>query len=154
MEEYLNPNLFDTDTFITIERIRENIVTIFCNNNKDKYLLAYFYEGGTKNTFSAFEIGYIADDSVILKQQMHYTQGVDFSTEANIHLGLTFEEVVQIKGNPHTIEVEKGFTKISYYMDDSEKSEFLNRYKMPSYFYKLWFKNNQLVKFQFGFDYP
>lgn len=154
LEQYFVPQIYGVDSFIKIEGVRENYVVAFCNNKKDKYLLTYFYEGGAENTFSAFEIGYIKDDIAILQQQPYHTNNIDFLTESVIHLGLTLDEVINIKGTPQNRYIEQGFTIMSYYISDNEKSDFLNRYKMPSYLYRFWFKDNKLVKFLFGFNYP
>jgi hypothetical protein len=52
----------DYENVTTIEQIRESPVVVFMNRSKVEYLIAYQYEGGTKNSFDCFEIGLLKNE--------------------------------------------------------------------------------------------
>ncbi|WP_461533109.1 hypothetical protein [Sinomicrobium sp.] len=136
-----------------VEQIRESPVVVFSNQNNSQYLLAYQYEGNTKNTFSCFEIGYFEDENS-LGGKSNLTDFPDFKTESGIGLGLSMAEIVQIKGEDYTTEESEGEKIVIYTIDDYEKSAFLKRYNMPGYFIRIALKDNAVRRIVFGFEYP
>lgn len=137
-----------------VERIRECPVAIFCNNSKKEYLLAYQYEGNSHNSFSCFEVGYFADDKTISVEKSFVTNETKFQTESGLHLGISFEEVIHIKGKGYDQLTTGAYIVLKYRIDDFEKNSFLKRYNMPGYYMEISLKSNVVKKIMFGFDYP
>ncbi|MDT0294908.1 hypothetical protein ACFQ3R_00095 [Mesonia ostreae] len=129
-----------------IERLRESPVLAF-NSKAKEYLLLYQYEGGVKNEFSCFEIGYISN---LGENETINTDYKNFETESGLKLGLSSEELIKIKGASYS----KEGNKIVYRMDDYPNSNFLKKYNMPAYFLECTLKNNKINRIKFGFDYP
>lgn len=139
---------------ILIEKLRQSPVIIFGNNSSKEYLLAYQYEGNTKNTYSCFEIGYFEDDKSISIKQSNQTKETNFKTESGLFLGLSLEDVIRIKGLGYELEKSGGYIILNYKIEDYESSAFLKKYNMPGYFIEFRLKNNIVKKITFGFDYP
>lgn len=141
----------DNKDLLTIERVRESPVVIFSDVSGEHYLLAYHYEGSAKNAFDCFEIGYFADDQLLKGKRVYKTEIDEFITESNICLGMSFEDLISIKGKCYKTEVLNNTTFLTY---NVENSSFVKRYNMPGYFMKFLLKDNKVFKITFGFDYP
>lgn len=137
-----------------IDKIRESPVAIFSNKDVSQYLIVYQYEGDVKNSFSCFEIGYFKDDEKLMKQSNYRTQNNTFNTESNLALGTTLDEIVKIKGDGYKSKNVNDEQIITYRIDDYDKSSFLKKYDMPSYFMEFRLKDSKVTKIVFGFDYP
>lgn len=145
---------FGSNDLKLVEQLRSSPVVIFSNNGGNEYLLAYQYEGGTKNAFSCFEIGKSSELQNVTKTSITKIGIDNFNTESNLQLGQTIEDVKRIKGNDFEETTESNEKTISYKIDDT-KSDFLKRYNMPSYFLRITFdKTEKAKKIIFGFDYP
>lgn len=129
-----------------IDSIRESPVLGFNNEIEKEYLLLYQHEGGVRNEFSCFEIGYINE----LEINITTTDYKYFETESGLKLGLSLDELIKIKGNTYY----KEGNKIIYRIDDYPNSNFLKRYNMPTYFLECTLQNGKVNKIKFGFDYP
>lgn len=130
----------------TIEFIRESPVIAFCNISKSEYLLAYQYEGSTRNAFDCFEIGYYNID---IEECITLNNYSEFNTESGLRLGITLDEVTKIKGSNYLRQGNKIVYKISY--DDSP---FLQYYNMPEYFLECELLQEKVILIKFGFTYP
>lgn len=147
-------NYFGSNDLKLVEQLRSSPVAVFSNKGKNEYLLAYQYEGGTKNAFSCFEIGKLSELQDVAKTSITQIDIDNFNTESTLQLEQSIEEVKQIKGNTFTETTEANEKIISYKIDDT-KSDFLKRYNMPSYFLRITFDKTEKVKrIIFGFDYP
>lgn len=119
----------------------------FSSKNKKQYLRLIFHPGSYKNSFSMFEIGYFLPKMKI-KNTLNYN---NFYTERNIKLGMTKAKFLLIMGK----KVKKNNSNNSYlFRLDDPNNAFLEMYGLPIYEAKYYFKNNILVKFYFGFEYP
>lgn len=140
---------------------------VFSDRNKDadltdvyvrckegnQYLRLVFFPGNETNSISQFEVGYLKNlpDSIIkfpcsLKS---------FITESKISLGITRQELINIKGQIFEEKRESnGRLIIRYVIDDFKTSAFLKRYNMPLYFADYLIENEKVIKFKFGFEYP
>lgn len=136
-----------------VEMLRESPVVIFGNKSEKQYLLAYQYEGSSLNNYSCFEIGYFEDDIDVKLEKFNKIEEVDFHTESGLRLGLSFEEVVQIKGGGYKQQKISDYIVLNYRIEDYENS-FLKEYNMPGYFIEIKLKNNMVSNIKFGFDYP
>jgi len=139
------------DNTLTIKEIRESPVAIFRNVSNTQYLLAYQYESGSRNAFDCFEIGYFTDDQTLKSKKVYKTEIDEFKTESNLYLGISFKDLIRIKGKNYKTEIHKNITLIIYRANDSA---FVNRYHMPGYFMKILIIDNKAFKITFGFDYP
>lgn len=135
-----------------VEQIRSSPVAVFSNNGKNEYLLAYQYEGGVKNSFSCFEIGKLSDLQNMANSSVKQINIASFSTESNLQLGQSIEDVKRIKGDSFIATTEDDEKIITYKIEDP-KSDFLIRYSMPSYFLQITFDQTEKVK-RIVFDYP
>ena len=63
-------------------------------------------------------------------------------------------KVIEKKGKPFEVNNKDDKVVLRYNTDEKNGSEFLKKYNMPFYFAEYIFKNNILVKFAFGFEYP
>lgn len=149
LENYLSAEAFSKNKIELIDLLRESPVAIFCNKDKSEYILAYQYEGNTKNAFSCFEIGYT--DDKILRNKCDVTEEENFSTESGIKLGMPLESLIAKKGSSFKMSGQD--TVITYRINDLS-SNFLRRYNMPGYFLECSIKNAKIIKIKFGFDYP
>jgi hypothetical protein len=137
-----------------VERLRESPVIIFRNESDREYLLVYQYEGNTENAFSCFEIGYVEDDEIISLEKSNQTQETYFQTESGLRLGLSLEDVTQIKGREYVKQKSGDFTVLRYKIDDYENSNFLKKFNFPEYFIEIKLRNNIVTNLKFGFSYP
>ena len=137
-----------------VERLRESPVIIFGNESNKEYLLAYQYGGNMENAFSCFEIGYFEDDKNVSLETFNQTRENNFQTESGLHLGLSLDDVIRIKGQEYEQQKSGDYIVLNYKIEDYENSLFLKEYNMPGYFIEIRLKDNIVRKITFGFDYP
>lgn len=137
-----------------VEKIRTSPVLVFSNTRNDQYLLAYQYEGNSKNSFSSFEIGFMKNLESVDEKKKYKSSENSFETESGLKLGLSSTDIVNIKGKDFKKQKVGNETILTYRIDDYDSSAFLKRYKMPGYFIEFLLKDDKLIKIFFGFDYP
>ncbi len=138
----------------TVDRIRESPVVIFTSRNKNEYLIAYQYEGSSKNSFDCFEIGYYKNEKSLIEIEKYETSETKFETESKICLGADFKKIVEVKGSNYNKLEKENSIVITYRNDDYANSSFLKRYNMPSYYMEFTIERDKVIKIKFGFDYP
>jgi hypothetical protein len=117
------------------------------NKSGNQYLKLIFHPGDFKNSFAMFEVGYPSSQMKI-KNRLKYAE---FYTERGIKLGITKPKFLSIIGS----HIKKVKGKDEYLLKISTpKDPFLEMYGLPAYEAKYIFKNNILIKFYFGFEYP
>ncbi|MGC3943796.1 MAG: hypothetical protein QM762_04515 [Chryseolinea sp.] len=110
------------------------------NADGRQILTMIFYPGGTVNEVYAFRVSYNTENiHSDLKLAVSY-----FESGRKIKLGLTVEEVKSKLGTPSKVEIENGLTIWTY------KSEI----KDDLYFGRYDFRDEKLVQFWFGEEYP
>ncbi|MEI6695673.1 MAG: hypothetical protein WCO13_06370 [Bacteroidota bacterium] len=122
----------------------------FCSLDKQQTLTLFFHPGGSKNEFSEFQVSYYSkkDAAAVVKTAV-------FKTEKGIELGLSIQKLIAVLGNCFkTVKTNKNTEIIKYQIDDYKHSDFLKRYNMPVYYAEYEFKNDKLIRFRFGFEYP
>ncbi len=117
-------------------------------------MLAYQYEGGTKNAFDCFEIGYFENDKKLLQNSTYNVDDKIFETESKLSLGTSLEKLIEVKGDGYITKKDNDKLIVTYRIDNYDKSSFLKRYNMPGYFMEFTLKDNIVTKILFGFDYP
>ena len=155
LENYKTANIFypQIENLEIVERVRSSPVIVFSNKTKNEYLLAYQYEGNTKNSFSCFEIGYLNASINKEFKNITITKEQNFITESGLVLGLTIDDVIKIKGTNKSEKINGSEITLSYRIDD-QNAAFLKRYNMPGYFLEITFREKKVVKILYGFDYP
>lgn len=153
--EIVNPNsiiknIGDLKKYLENSKMDLPSVTFF-NNNKSIKITLVTFPGSSYNDVYQFIIE--NNDSKIVKKEKVLKYD-DFITENGIKLGITKEEIVKIKGSNFKLKKNNDCIVLSYIINDYKKSDFLKRYNMPSYFMEYTIKNDILIKFKFGFDYP
>lgn len=106
LEDYLSFERFypQYNTLKVEYRMRETPAILFSNNSEKEYLITYQYEGDTKNNFSLFEIGYLKDDTKLKNYVVNKTKYDNFKTESGLKLGMTLEEITNLKGSDFKVE--------------------------------------------------
>lgn len=133
--------------------MRETPAILFSNISEKEYLITYQYEGDTKNNFSLFEIGYLKDDIKLKNYNVNKTKYDNFNTESGLKLGMTLEEITNIKGSNYKVE-KKSNEQIIRYTIDNPNDPKIKQYEMPPYFMEFYLKDSKLYKIIFGFEYP
>ena len=124
----------------------------FLCSSGEEYLRMIILPGSTINSVSQFEVGYSSSLSNIKSKKP--TNLLSFVTENKIRLGMTKDEIVNIKGDKY-IEIKEDKTLIiRYVLNDFNNSRFLKRYNMPVYIAEYWIQENKLTRYRFGFEYP
>ncbi len=152
LEDNISTNKFyqNNDNFSYVEFVRESPIVLFLSSDNKEYLMAYQYEGNTKNTFSYFEIGY--NDTLLDQYPKIKTNYERFYTESGLSLGISLKDLISIKGSNY-IDVNNNKSVIMY--RNIADSAFLDRYKMPAYNIEIELTDYNIVKnIKFGFEYP
>lgn len=154
LEDYESSLAFfpNINKYKTHEFIRSHPIMIFSNEQKNEYLIAFQYEGGSKNEFDCFEIGYFEDDKRVNKKLALSSKETIFKTESGLGLGTTLEEITRIKGKNFQMKTKGKDMILSYHLND--KHPFVKRYYMADYFMELRLRENKVRQITFGFEYP
>jgi hypothetical protein len=134
------------------DSIRDHPIVILTNQSSTQYLLTYKYEGDVVNSFSCFEMGFTKDENFNNLKQFK-TKYEDFKSETGIHLNMSLNELISIKGKNYTVE-KNGKDTLIVYRTDNTLSSFVKRHYMATYFMEYTIKNDKIHKIYFGFDYP
>jgi len=122
------------------------------NKDKTEVLVLIFHPGDIRNSFNEFRVRPVAPG---FNEEAFHLEKVDsFKTGKNISLGLNKGKVVSILGYGFQEKVKGNMKILKYVIDNFESSSFLKYYNMPIYYGEYEFKNNKLMKFSFGFEYP
>jgi len=121
------------------------------NKSGNEYIQVIFFPGSEANSFSQFVVGYSSDLSHHASLKPIPFDG--FITESGIRLSLSKEDVIAKKGMSYKEQMNSGQQILTYELSDNT-SDFLKRYNMPSYITEYWFKDDKLIKYKFGFEYP
>jgi hypothetical protein len=147
--EFNNPKSIIENVGTLEERIMEgeNLPYVtFLNENKTEKLKVVLFPGSSFNDVYQFRVCYYKNDSI----PFHTTKYSDFRTESGIKLGITKNELINIKG--------KGFREegnaLRYEIYDYEKPDFFKKYNLPIYYAVYTFETEKLIEFEFGFVYP
>ena len=127
---------------------------ILYNINKTERLILYQHPGGSTNEFFEFYLEYINKDaSKGHPDNSASTQFANFKTNMGIQLGTKTSVILGLFKNCIKINNQKHVLSIA--INDLDKSDFLMRYYMPSYYANYYFdKNKKVNKISFGFPYP
>ncbi len=111
---------------------------ILTNKTKNEYLKMTMWYGDPRNSFSYFVVG---SNSDIVRLNLHTTKYNRFKTDSGIRLGLSKQDIVNMKGLKYSVTNENSIETISYLGQDLYEA-------------KYHFKKNILVQYEFGYRYP
>jgi len=122
------------------------------NKSGTQGLRLLFHYGGTKNAVAQFELfeikkGYKKPAKAVV------FQNCDFKSGNKIMLGMDRQRLISIIGKNFKSSRKKNVEQIRYYTNDAN-AEILKKYDAVGYFIECRFKNNKLVNYSFGFEYP
>lgn len=138
------------ESYVLIDDHKDMLRKHFCSQDKTQTLTLFFHYGGGKNEVAEFQVKQyeLSDSATTLKTN-------SFLTNSGIKLGISRQQVTSILGNCFKTVSKNAITEtIKYQIDDFNHSAFLSRYNYPSYYAEYEFKENKLVRFRFGFEYP
>jgi hypothetical protein len=111
------------------------------NHEQSQLLTMYMWNGSSKCDFSQFQVEYVP--SKIKYLQKPFNLKIDnFKSGKGIYLGITSSQLKTKFGKPTETRHESGLVVYSY-------QEYNN-----VYFGDYYFKNDKLVKFRYGNEYP
>lgn len=120
----------------------------FANKTNNEYLILYHLDGSNANSFNEFEIGLLNSK----KRSFKATTFPSFYTESGVHVGMTMDSLIAMKGKKFKRTDQKGKIVLTYRVTDNNVvNHILTRYNMPIYEAQYFFRGNRLVKFIFGF---
>lgn len=139
--------LLDTNNIEFIDDSRE---VIYCNNTRTQYLKMVHHAGDFAKQYSIFEVGRCVDTVIDV---FACKSDLSFVTNSGTCLDQTIDQICGIHGEPHSIHKYGDYT-ILYYAEEDDNSSFLTEYSEWKYHMEFCFFKGQLIKFDFGFDYP
>lgn len=112
-----------------------------------------FYPGGNYDNFSYFEVFYASPSDY---KNLKYTtiKSEDFKTESDIHLGMSKQELIETKGESYVKNKSTDNLMVYEFEQGAELNDFLSKYNEIGYKAKYEFKNDKLIKYEFGFELP
>ena len=122
-----------------------------CDHDKHEKLILDFYERDTANIISELHVERILTphaDCLVPPQHIEH-----FISGKGIHLGMSRKEVIDILGKGYQEHPHADEQIISYRIDGKE-SPMLQRHSAPAYFGQYHFKDNRLIRFDMGFEFP
>jgi hypothetical protein len=122
-------------------------------SNQNQVFKLWFYPGGYADEFSYFEV-YQGSNPDLEGLKFKRIKSDHFITESGIRLGISKEELFEIKGNNYSNEHSTENEIIYSFDSDSELHDFLMRKNEAGYIAKYKFVENELVEFGFGYIYP
>ena len=129
---------------INLNLLEEKTNLLFCNINQKQYLVAHIDKEDANKIFSCFEIGYTK--SLVSMQEYIKLDYSDFSTQSGIKLGMTRNELLDIKGTDYYIMTEE---YVRYIVDHSGKV-MTNKNNELKYVLECKFDNDRITKIRMG----
>jgi|APLak6261703504_1056268.scaffolds.fasta_scaffold01201_4 hypothetical protein len=123
-----------------------------CNADRTEKLTLVYYEGDTSYIISEFQVERVETRYVDCMQP---PMQIDrFVSGKGIQLGMTRNDVTHIFGKDYNEQPQLDEVVISYRIDNKNESGFLQNNSAPAYYGQYHFKEDKLVRFSFGFEFP
>ena len=134
-----------------VEQDDSHPTVIFTSSSGNEFLSIITFEGGSGEVYE-FEISYSTKTKTLAPKLKNIR---NFHSGKNIQLGMSKTQLFSTLGKPQLHSSKGKLETYEYRIEDLEsKNKFLTYYNMPIYFGNYTFKNNKLIKFRFGFEYP
>ncbi len=122
-----------------------------CNHDKREKLILDFYERDTASVISELHVERVQTPHVECVVPPQHIER--FTSGKGIHLGMSKKEVIDILGKGYKEHTHPDELIISYRIDDKDAA-MLQRHNAPAYYGQYHFKENRLVKYEMGFEFP
>ena len=123
-----------------------------CNADRTEKLTLVYYEGDTSYIISEFQVERVETRYVDCVQPPRQIDR--FVSGKGIQLGMTRSDITHIFGNDYNEQPQLDEVVISYRIDNKNESGFLQNNSAPAYYGQYHFKQDKLVRFSFGFEFP
>lgn len=146
----LGKNVWEKHMF----EVKGELPKIECvSKDKSEILRLFFHYGGTKNEPAGFQIlktpkGYKLNKKVIQSNSDKYRSAL------GIYLGITKAQVVKKIGAKFNQQKDKYGNMVLTYYTNNENDVVFKEYAGVGYKITCVFKNDKLVDYSFGFEYP
>lgn len=139
-------------TDIPFDRQADIPMAVFASTD-GRQSLTVFTHPGEVGEIAEFRVSYVSGAESPVRRLAGIKK---FITGKGINLGMSQSQVTSILGAPSNQQSKENLATFNYRIEGVElnKSKFLAYYNMPIYYGIYKFKNNRLVSFQFGFEYP
>lgn len=127
----------------------------FLNKDSSQLFVAWFHPGSDKFTFNEFILSKLPNN--FSEKFILLNNVTNFGTYKEIYLGMRAEELNNILGDNFIKETDTENNILMKYelsVDNSDKNKYLEFYGFPNYYGHYFFKENKLIKLEFGFTYP
>lgn len=122
-----------------------------CDHDKREKLIIEFYERDTDIVINELRVERVqtrhADCTVPPQHIERFTSG------KGIRLGMSKREIIDILGKSYRESAHPNEQVISYRIDDKDTA-LLQRHNAPAYYGQYYFRENRLVRFEMGFEFP
>ncbi|RZJ33635.1 MAG: hypothetical protein EOO51_13210 [Flavobacterium sp.] len=125
----------------------------FYSNMENQTLTMTQHPGDSKYEISIFKVKY----SSKANQGYQVLETDDFESEKGIKLGISKSQVIEKLGTCYLpIDSSANHIKLYYRIDlpKDSRNKILETHNMPTYYASYVFRNDTLIKFEFGFEYP
>ena len=122
-----------------------------CNHDKHEKLVMDFYERDTASVISELHVERVQSphvECIVPPQHIEH-----FDSGKGIHLGMSKKEVTDILGKGYNEHAHPDEQVVSYRIDTKD-SPLLQRHNAPAYYGQYHFRENRLVRFEMGFEFP
>lgn len=138
---------------LKVKRLNGDSTYHFYTTDKKEDLGVTVHPGDGYSRVGIFQVKYAGD----LKSKATSLAIKHFATEKRIKLGLLKNEVISRLGSCYTInDSTKNTIEINYKLErpQDSRTKLLQRQNMPIYYATYKFRNDKLIEFEFGFEYP
>lgn len=124
----------------------------FCNHDRSERLALVYNEGDTAYVIGEFRVEAVETRYTDCVQPA--TPILHFVSGKGIQLGMRPDQVTRILGPGYTEHPQLDERVIVYRIDNKTTSGFLQRHNAPAYYGQYHFRQEQLIRFSFGFEFP
>jgi hypothetical protein len=121
----------------------------YSNAHGSQFLTCFFHYGDGRNQFSEFQVSRNCAEVKIKALPDEF-----FVSANGIQLGMSKDSVTSRIGSCYITDTFDGNLVLKYVAEDHDNSKFLQRWNYPKYYAWYEFKEDKLIRFRFGFEYP
>lgn len=121
----------------------------YSNAHGSQFLTCFIHYGDGRNQYSEFQVSRSCTEVKVKALPDEF-----FVSGNGIQLGMSKDSVISIIGSCYVTDSFEGNVVLKYVAEDYDNSKFLQRWNYPKYYAWYEFKENILIRFRFGFEYP
>ena len=122
-----------------------------CDHDKHEKLVIEFYERDTDIVINEMRVERVQTRHVDCTVPPQHVE--QFISGKGIRLGMSKKAVTDILGKGYRESVHPDEQIVSYRIDDKDAA-LLQRHNAPAYYGQYYFRENRLVRFEMGFEFP